>query len=571
MMKIPLRLSLLLLFLTTGFSGHLLAQADFIVPAGDWRDTKGDLISATEGGIIQVKGLYYLWGMDRSQSNYTFVGVNLYSSPDLVNWTFVNQILKSTSAPDLNNGVVVERAKILYNSKTDQFVMWMHYEGHDAYNVAEVAYATSPAIDGNFTFQSHFRPLNIDSRDMNVYMDDDGKGYLICTTMGNANVSLFSLDDSFTSVTQEIFRGAASDGMSCEGHAIIKTGGYYFWIMSSCTGWDFNDNHYYYATTLAGPWKTGGNIAVTGSHTYESQVGFALPVQGSKTTTFVYMGDRWSVSNYGMSRIVMLPLAVSGTKLSMAWYDQWSLDMGTGIATAGPQNFTDGKSYKIIAKHSGKALQIDATGTSTSVTQGTYKSSTSQQWKIDNLGSSFFSITSVSSGKVIDISGASRDVGAQAIQYAWNNGSNQKWEIIDLGNGYYRLVNVNTLGKALVISGSATNEGATAVLDNFDYGDNQEWSIVATDATTSVAEAISADGQQISAYEDVPSGKLVISLANQEIKRIVVTDVQGRELLQRNGIFSGETSMPAAPFPPGIYFIRLEGDNILKVIKISIQ
>ena len=125
------------------------------------------------------------------------------------------------------------------------------------------------------------------------------------------------------------------DDMECEGHAIIKTGGYYFWLMSWCTGWDFNDNHYFYSTKLAGPWTAGGMIATANTHTYESQVGFAVTVKGSNKTTFLYTGDRWSVNNYSMSRIVLLPIEVSGTKLSVKWHDQYNIDAQTGEWSAG--------------------------------------------------------------------------------------------------------------------------------------------------------------------------------------------------------------------------------------------
>jgi hypothetical protein len=112
--------------------------------------------------------------------------------------------------------------------------------------------------------------------------------------------------------------------------------------MSWCTGWDFNDNHYFYATKLAGPWNKGGNIATSNTHTYESQVGFAVTVKGSKKTTFLYTGDRWSVNNYSMSRIVLLPIEVNGTKLSVKWYDQYNIDAQTGEWSAGAKYFPDG-------------------------------------------------------------------------------------------------------------------------------------------------------------------------------------------------------------------------------------
>ena len=463
------------------------AAMQTILPGADWYDTSGNHIYATEGGIIQVGSLYYLWGLDRSQNNSTFIGVNLYSSPDLKNWTFVNQILKSTSNALLGGGATIERAKILYNASTGQFVMWMHYEDHNAYNVAEVAYATCGTIGGNYTFQNHFRPMGIDSRDMNVYQDTDGTAYLLCTTLGNQNVSIFQLDPTYTSVASEVFRGAASNGMSCESHAMIKTGGYYFWIMSLCSGWNFNDNHYFYATSLAGPWTAGGNIVPTGSHTYESQVGWALPVTGSSQTTFVYMGDRWSVSNFSMTRMVMLPLQVSGTSLKLPWYDQWDIDAQTGGWKAGAQIVWNGN-YKIINRHSGKALDVlnGSPADAAVVDQYTDNGGANQQWTIKDLGGSDYQITSVNSGKVLDINGAATTVGSTAIQYTSNGGYNQKWHIIDSsqGAGYYRLVNDNTLEKTLEVPGGSTANGTGTALGTFNYSDYQEWQIVSTSATS---------------------------------------------------------------------------------------
>jgi hypothetical protein len=443
---------------------------DCIVPGGDWRDTNGKLIAATEGGIIKVGDLYYLWGMDRSANNYAFVGINLYSSPDLKKWSFVNQILKKSSHPDLDNDAVVERAKLLHNEKTGQFVIWMHYEGHDAYKIAEVAYATCSTIGGNYTFKAHFRPMDIDSRDINVYQDDDGRAYLICTTFGNQNVSLFELDNTYTSIVKEVYRGSASNDMECEGHAIIKQGGYYFWLMSWCTGWDFNDNHYFYATKLSGPWTAGGSIAVVNTHTYESQVGFAVTVKGSDATTFLYTGDRWSVSNYSMSRIVMLPITVSGTKLSVGWQDQYSLDVKTGRWAPGARDFQDGI-YTITAKHSGLVLGTNGA----SVQQQTPSGAAAQQWRIQNVGASHIKITSVATGNVLDVSGASREPGAKILNYEWSDSFNQKWQLIDCGDGYFRIVSVNTLGKTIEISGNSKNTGIDAVLGTFAYRDNQLW------------------------------------------------------------------------------------------------
>ena len=489
------------------------AETELIIPGGDWRDTDGKLIAATEGGIIKVGDIYYLWGMDRSANNYTFVGINLYSSSDLKNWTFVNQILKKTSHPDLDNDAVIERAKILHNKRSGQFVIWMHYEGHNAYSIAEVAYATCTTIGGDYVFQSHFRPMGIDSRDINVYQDADGKAYLICTTLGNQNVSLFELDSAYTSIVREVFRGSARNGMECEGHAIINTGGYYFWLMSWCTGWDFNDNHYFYARTLAGPWTAGGKIATSTTHTYESQVGFAVTVSGSEKTTFLYTGDRWSVRNFGMSRIVLLPIELNGTALSVKWHDQYDINTQTGVWTPGAKNFIDGV-YTITAKHSGLVLGSNGSA----VQQQQYTGSPDQLWRIQNIGASHFRITSMESGKVMDISGASREVGAKLLQYDWNDGYNQKWHIIDCGDGYHRFVNVNTLCKTLEILNSSTNAGTDAVLGDFSYSNNQLWRIA-------------------TANQDIISGE-TYRIENRGSRKVLVTEEGGGYITQRASAYN---------------------------------
>lgn len=449
-----------------------------IVPGGDWRDTDGNLVATTEGGFLQVGDTFYLWGMDRSADNYEFVAVNCYSSTDMKNWKFENKILKKSTHADLDGGVVVERAKILHNENTGQFVMWMHYEGHDAYTMAHVAYATSSSITEEFTFHDHFRPLksDIDSRDLNVYKDDDGKAYLICSTVNNSQVRIFLLDDTYTGIVKEVFCGYASNGMECEGHGIIKSDGTYFWLMSLCTGWDFNDNHYFYARSLEGPWEKGGKIATSNTHTYESQVGFTLTLRGSKQTAFIFMGDRWSTRNFGKTRLVLLPIVTNGTSLSVPWYDEWNLDAKTGEWSPCAKKFIN-NNYTITAKHSGLVLGIKSG--SNDVVQQKPDGSENQIWNIENRGASHFKITNVASGKSFDVSDESREPGAKLLQWDWKDSYNQKWHIIDCGEGYHRFVSVNTLGKTIEIENSSKTVEASVVLGNFDYKDNQLWQMTA--------------------------------------------------------------------------------------------
>lgn len=465
-----------ILLLLLAFHAASWACRDPVVPAGDWRDDRGKIVSATEGGIIKVDGLWYMWGMDRSADNHHFVGINLYSSPDLVHWKYVKQILRKDSDPLLDNNAVVERAKILHNKRTGKFVIWMHYEGRDAYKIAEVGMAVADRIDGDYVFKEHYRPLDLDSRDLNVYQDDDGKAYLICTTKGNQNVSLFELDSTYMKIKSEIYRGSAADDMECEGHAIVKSEGKYHWMMSWCTGWNFNDNRYFSASALKGPWSKGQLVATSGTNTYESQVGWASALPGNDGRNFVYMGDRWSVNDFSMSRMAMLPFTVIGGKLSVQWFDRWYPGDDTGFIRGEPF-FPDGI-YTIRSKATGKVMAVPGKDNGGKIIMVQDSGTASQQWKLTGLGTSEYQFASVLTNNRLEVSGASRDLGASVINYTPGTGFNQKWHIIQVSPDNWRMVNANTLGKIIHVSGASTADRAAVVLGEYKAQAHQDWKFV---------------------------------------------------------------------------------------------
>ncbi|RYZ83323.1 MAG: beta-xylosidase, partial [Moraxellaceae bacterium] len=126
------------------------------------KDTHGDVLHAHGGGIIKVDDFYYWYGENR-YDNQVFKSVRLYRSRTLQNWEFVKDILTDRSDADLNSAKI-ERPKIIYNRRTQQFVMWMHKEGSDNYGQARAAVAVADKIDGNFTYRGSFRPLDFMSR-----------------------------------------------------------------------------------------------------------------------------------------------------------------------------------------------------------------------------------------------------------------------------------------------------------------------------------------------------------------------------------------------------------------------
>jgi hypothetical protein len=79
---------------------------------------------------------------------------------------------------------------------------------------------------------------------------------------------------------------------------------------------------------MNGPWSALANIGdATG---FDTQTAFIIPVKGTKTTTYIYAGDRWQDPDLKSSKYIWVPIKVNGTKLTMDKYDSWQLNVTTG-------------------------------------------------------------------------------------------------------------------------------------------------------------------------------------------------------------------------------------------------
>jgi alpha-galactosidase len=131
--------------------------------------------------------------------------------------------------------------------------------------------------------------------------------------------------------------------------------------------------------------------------------------------------------------------------------------------------------YKIVARHSGKALEASGTANGSAALQRTYNGGANQQWNLTNLGGGVYSIIGVQSGKALEVAGASTSDGAGIDINPYSGGNHQKWTITNLGTGYYRADAVNS-SKSLDVAGGATNDGAGVIQWGWNGGNNQQWS-----------------------------------------------------------------------------------------------
>lgn len=164
-------------FLLAATLSRLATASLQIVPGGTWTTPDGEHLQAHGAGLIQVNGTYYMVGEDKS-GGHSFSNVNCYSSTDLVQWTLVGAILTRQASGDLGPNRVVERPKVIYNDKTRKYVLWMHMDSSN-YGEARVAVASGDSVCGKYQYHRSFQPLGRESRDMGLFKDDDGKGYLL--------------------------------------------------------------------------------------------------------------------------------------------------------------------------------------------------------------------------------------------------------------------------------------------------------------------------------------------------------------------------------------------------------
>jgi hypothetical protein len=294
-----------------------------IDPGSVWNDTQGKAIQAHGEGIINVGGTYYWLGEDKT-NGASFQNVKCYSSTDLKNWAFVNNVLTQQASGDLGPNRIIERPHVIYNSFTSQFVMYMHVD-NSSYTDRKAGVATCSSVCGSYSYRGSVKPLGRDSLDDTLFQDGT-IGYFLSEDRTNAKLQIYQLSADYLTVSSLV-----ATLPQYESPAAVKIGSTYFVFGSHLTGWATNDNQYTTASSMAGPWAAWKSFAPSGTNTCNSQVTFILPVTGTSTTTYVFLGDRWNSNNLTDSRYIWEPLTINGNTVSMTCATSWKIDASTGI------------------------------------------------------------------------------------------------------------------------------------------------------------------------------------------------------------------------------------------------
>ena len=297
-----------------------------ICPGEVWLDTNGAPIQAHGGCILAANGRYYWYGEDKSgktrNRRIDVVGINVYSSENLTDWTDCGLALAGSDDPesDLWRGGVVERPKVLYNEKTGKYVMWMHIDDAKYYR-ASVGVAVADAPEGPFAYQGAFRPLRTESRDMTLFQDDDGTAYAVYSSDQNRTLRIERLTEDYLQpdgVGREVFVDQTR-----EAPALIKHDGRYYMVTSGCTGWNPNPSLYAVADHVLGQWRLIDNPFEGDEKqtSFRSQSTWLMTVKGRT----IYMGDRWNPDNLSDSRYIWLPVEWENGRMIIRWTNEWEM------------------------------------------------------------------------------------------------------------------------------------------------------------------------------------------------------------------------------------------------------
>jgi beta-xylosidase len=350
-------------------------------PGALWQDNKGVHINAHGGGILLHNGVYYWFGEHKiggDAGNVAHVGVHVYSSTDLYNWKDEGIALSVSDDPksDIVKGSVIERPKVIYNAKTGRFVMWFHLElKGKGYLAARSGLAVADKPTGPYTFVRSLRPdagvwpINVTeeqkaglkeaeklagstfsggpnketpkhnimardfaggqmARDMNLFVDDDGKAYHVFASEENSTLHISLLSDDYQSHAGKWVR--LFEHRWNEAPALFKQGGRYWLISSGCTGWDPNAARLAVADSIWGPWTDLGNPCAGSEqqkkNTFESQSTYVLPVAG-KPGAFIFMADRWRPAHAIDGRYIWLPIQFKNGQPVIEWQERWDLNV----------------------------------------------------------------------------------------------------------------------------------------------------------------------------------------------------------------------------------------------------
>ena len=176
-----------------------------------WKDTDGNEIWCNGGHMIREGDIFYWVGYE-TRPRMGFRNVKLYSSTNLADWKFENNIIKREGPCSILGWA--GRPGLLHNEVTKKYVVIIEADSGQ-WERHKVGFTCCDTINGNYQFVRFVYPEGQRSTgDQSVYQEGD-KGYLVCTLDKlidgkrylNQSLAIFKLTPDYLNIEKKVYEG----------------------------------------------------------------------------------------------------------------------------------------------------------------------------------------------------------------------------------------------------------------------------------------------------------------------------------------------------------------------------
>jgi uncharacterized repeat protein (TIGR03803 family) len=201
-------------------------------------------------------------------------------------------------------------------------------------------------------------------------------------------------------------------------------------------------------------------------------------------TNGTFYGTSWNGGTKGDGSIFSFSMGLGPfveTQTSWGKVGASVLILGTDLTGATEVTFNGTQAKFTVTSATEIKATVPAAATTGTVDVTTPNGTLTSNAPFEVLPVGTFHIQNVNSGLYVGVSGASKENGADLVQWDLDTSKDQEWTVSLVGNGVYQITNVNS--KLLVgVSGASMDEGVSVVQWQADGSLDQEWQFIPSGA-----------------------------------------------------------------------------------------
>lgn len=304
-------------------------------------------------GGFYSNGLYYSYDVTVTNGH---AKVTESTSTDGYNFMSTGNTVMDEKDHELLKSCKIESAKMVYVEALNKVVLVAHWEKPDGYADGKLLLATCTPGE-KFTVHGIWNPLGIEVRDMSIFVDDDGTGYLLAAANepgqgANATIYIFRFNEDFSDI--ESIATTLFENQYREMPNVVKVDDWYYLFLSQAAGWYPSSGAYASSRSMTEGWSELRSIGNTS--TFSSQSSWVAVLGEGETHSYLMHAYRW-IAGQGTSSTMLAPVTFSD---GIAYYDYF------------PQILYNAETGDMVPLSSGRLLSQNCPVTATlgSVTDG---------------------------------------------------------------------------------------------------------------------------------------------------------------------------------------------------------